>query len=69
MSKQISIVLPDDVADMLKREQNGRSVNVTVVEALRAHWTAKAEVVAETVEYGNVYPVYGSIPAEQKRNA
>jgi hypothetical protein len=67
MSKQISAVLPDDVAEMLKREQNGRSVNVTIVEALRQYWTSK-EVVVQTSTV-NVYPVFGSIPADRKADA
>lgn len=66
MSKQISALLPDDVAEMLKREQNGRSVNVTVVEALRAQWTRLEEPTPAAVE---AYPVYGSIPADRKANA
>lgn len=67
MSKQISVKLPDDAAEMLKREQNGRSVNVTVVEALRAHWTRVEETIPPTVV--ETYPVYGSIPADRKSNA
>jgi hypothetical protein len=67
MSKQISANLPEDVAEMLAREQNGRSVNVTVVEALRAYWTRPAE--PEPCPIVDAYPVFGSIPADRKANA
>lgn len=67
MSKQISANLPEDVAEMLAREQNGRSVNVTVVEALRAYWTRPETAQPAKVE--EAYPVFGSIPADRKANA
>jgi hypothetical protein len=75
MSKQISAVLPEDVAEMLKREQKGRSVNVTIVEALRAHWVELGTSHPFEPTHTNcigcepqAYPVFGSIPANGPNN-
>jgi hypothetical protein len=67
MSRQISAVLPDDVEEMMKREMNGRSISVTIVEALRAYWSRPVEPVPAA--HGDIYPVYGSIPADRKDDA
>lgn len=74
----VHLKLPDDLSEKLRNLASHcipggePSFKPLIVSALRKHWLQKEPeiVILDTIsnlELAEIYPTYGSIPAEQKR--
>lgn len=69
----VHLKLPDDLSEKLRNLASHcipggePSFKPLIVSALRKHWLEKEpEIVSLDVELVEIYPTYGSIPAERK---
>jgi len=78
--KIIKLQLPADLEQKARELAGTRRLHTVIVEALRAQWFPVKSDFVEMLELskeeleslapsGDIYPVYGSIPAERKPDA
>jgi hypothetical protein len=69
--KLVTVKLPDDLEQKLAELKGERSINAVICEALREQWfplpSPKTHTGSGSVATVTAWPVFGSIPAEQRK--